>query len=599
MTIKVQVYDSDGNEILVGGENPTGDLRAPTAWETGRKYSTQQLGRSVAGSASLRLLNIGSKWSGITRGNRVLISVNDVVQWGGYVDHARNRYVRHRIYRQLECFGALALLRKRISIPTATDVSVQDAMTSIFDACNVPTVFRGSVSGTLIIPSFGADDEDGKAVAHKLENSAQGFLHEFLDGSIAMGDTTGTPPISRAIANITSEDFDDTFERDVDGYFTTPANSNTVYQLARAGLTSPFYEEAPEHFLTSESAIDTYMSWLLLSQQFGTEIGTWRWFAANDMSLLTGLGLRDRLTYRGDLIYIVEAKRVRLQLGGKYETYLTVARFNVLVIAPGAPQNTRVILSSSTFIQWAWDPSSTGDPPTLYQMEWRLVGTSDWTLITGVDSPYTLTGLTGGTEYEVRLRARNQGGDSAWTDPPTQGETNLVPSVPTSVFGSRVGSKGVRFVWSAPVFGDPPITIEVQRRESTADDWRDVPDPVSPITFQGAESSTYYFQVRATNQYGSSAWVGKSVSIPQITFVSAGLGSVATSANFDSITLTWAGVQRVEGYRVTGPGGGTTTGQSWTFSGLEPSTSYSGSVTPYNEHGNGSGSSWSATTPAQ
>ena len=86
MTIKVQVYDNDGNEILAGGENPTGDLKAPTRWEAGRKYTTQQLGRSVAGSASLRILNIESKWDAISRGNRVLISVNNIAQWGGYVD---------------------------------------------------------------------------------------------------------------------------------------------------------------------------------------------------------------------------------------------------------------------------------------------------------------------------------------------------------------------------------------------------------------------------------------------------------------------------------------------------------------------------------
>ena len=64
-----------------------------------------------------------------------------------------------------------------------------------------------------------------------------------------MQDTTGTPPISRAITNIISGDFADALERDVDGYFTTPANSNTDYRLARTGLTDPFYEEAPEHFL--------------------------------------------------------------------------------------------------------------------------------------------------------------------------------------------------------------------------------------------------------------------------------------------------------------------------------------------------------------
>ena len=172
-------------------------------------------------------------------------------------------------------------------------------MTSIFDACNVPTAFRGLISGTLTIPSFGADDEDGKNVAHRVENSAQGFLLERLDGAISMQDTTGTPPISRAITNVTSENFDDAIERDVDGYFTTPANSNTDHRLARIRPYRPILRRGAGTLFDRPDG-DQHLSChgCSLLGSLALRLVLWKWYAANDMDLFTGLGLRDRLTYR-------------------------------------------------------------------------------------------------------------------------------------------------------------------------------------------------------------------------------------------------------------------------------------------------------------
>ena len=579
------------------GNHPTGDLKAPTTWEAGRKYSTQQLGRSVAGSASLRLLNIEGKWNSIVRGNRVLIDVDGVARWGGYVDKARNRYTSQRFYRHLSCFGALALLRRRITIAPATSVSLQDAMTSIFDACNVPAALRGTISGTLTIPTFGADNEDGKLLAHALENSAQGFLHEQLDGAIGMlaGGATPTPS---AISHITAEDFSDAFERDVDGYFTNPANDDTTtYQLARTGVTNPIYEEAPRHFLTNQSAIDTYLSWLLNSVQFATEIGQFDWFAASNLSLFTGMSLRDRLTYRTDLIYIVEAMRVRLTLGGKYQVDLTVARVSSDVVAPGVPTQLSLIHTGTTFLQANWHPPITGDFPTSYQLEWREGTSGDYTLVSNATTPYTLSGLSPGLTYQFRVRARNSGGDSAWTDPPVSGVTRLAPSIPSNLVITPSGGTNT-VTWDAPIEGDPPFTYELEWRRSSSDDWTNEGTQESGFVLSGqARSTRTYFRVRAINTGGIGPWDEVSYYRPALPPAPpAPTGLTVTQLGNSRVKFGWTASPGASGYswQVLITGGGTQSGATTSTSVTRNLTNATGGTFRVLAAGSGGNSAWAS-----
>ena len=75
-----------------------------------------------------------------------------------------------------------------------------------------------------------------------------------------------------------------------------------------------------------------------------------------------------------------------------------------------APTSTtiRVTLSS--------DPDDGGESITDRDIRHRETGTSSWTRIDSISSPYTITSLTADTEYEVQWRAGNSIGNGPWSD---------------------------------------------------------------------------------------------------------------------------------------------------------------------------------------
>ena len=67
-----------------------------------------------------------------------------------------------------------------------------------------------------------------------------------------------------------------------------------------------------------------------------------------------------------------------------------------------------------------WTASATDashDAATAYDLQWSPHGASTWTLVSGVASPATITGLAAGSSYDVQARARNGSttSPSAWS----------------------------------------------------------------------------------------------------------------------------------------------------------------------------------------
>ena len=100
------------------------------------------------------------------------------------------------------------------------------------------------------------------------------------------------------------------------------------------------------------------------------------------------------------------------------------ATVNVTVVdndklPPTAPDGLAVIREELTqlYAQWA-TAASAGTPVTGYTVSWREPGGS-WTEATATTPGASITGLSDGTEYEVRVKATNALGDSAWSAPIT------------------------------------------------------------------------------------------------------------------------------------------------------------------------------------
>ena len=182
---------------------------------------------------------------------------------------------------------------------------------------------------------------------------------------------------------------------------------------------------------------------------------------------------------------------------------------------PGTPSPPMVTTSvEQLLVSWG-APANGGSPITGYDVEYRRVGVTVWSTWshTGTTTATTITGLTNGLEYEVRVRAENAVGDSSWSDSalgvPTPPRPPSRPN-PTTLRVGRVGDERLEATWTPPHDGGSPITgYEVRHREVSASTWESSGD-IGTRTFSiitGLTTGvTYEVQIRAKNAIGDSAW---------------------------------------------------------------------------------------------
>ena len=126
--------------------------------------------------------------------------------------------------------------------------------------------------------------------------------------------------------------------------------------------------------------------------------------------------------------------------------------------APGAPTGLTATADGQTEIDLSWNAPSDdgGSPITAYDLrhirsDGTNKGDANWTLVESVWTSglgalsYELAGLTGGTQYDVQVKAVNAAGDGPWsstaTGTPTSAETT--PGSPANAQYVRVGSTTV------------------------------------------------------------------------------------------------------------------------------------------------------------
>ena len=84
---------------------------------------------------------------------------------------------------------------------------------------------------------------------------------------------------------------------------------------------------------------------------------------------------------------------------------------------PSEPTNYQATAGDGS-IALAWDTPAVSGAIYSYDIEYTPSGSATEIVNTGnTDTTYTLTGLTNGTEYEVKVRALNGAGQGSWTAP--------------------------------------------------------------------------------------------------------------------------------------------------------------------------------------
>ena len=233
------------------------------------------------------------------------------------------------------------------------------------------------------------------------------------------------------------------------------------------------------------------------------------------------------------------------------------------------PAPTVVAGNAQLVVSWTPDADQVDDL-TDYNVEYRLSSASDWTSFahTGTATTATITGLTNGSEYVVRVQAVNDDGDSPWSPGTTQTVgVPITPAASTFLFAVQTPPTSVVMSWGTPNANGGTISqTQVQYRIGTGA-W-------SSANLAGAGTSqtitglvageTYVFRIRSRNEHGEGEWSDISSGVFMALSPTVPLAPVLTAAN-EQISVSWT-APAANGSAITGYGVQfkTTTAVTWT-----------------------------------
>ena len=185
---------------------------------------------------------------------------------------------------------------------------------------------------------------------------------------------------------------------------------------------------------------------------------------------------------------------------------------------PDPPTDVEVSAHGDRWLEVIWtEPEDKGGLPTTYIVQWKW-GNNDYNETNQADpatSPQEITSLLNGTEYTVRVLAKNDRGKSGTSNEP-KGTPSTKPQPPTDVSIAKFGDKSLTVAWTAPTgiegTGGSPITgFKIQWKLNSQTDWntyeeRDDGDNKSPYTITETLENGKMYDVRvvAVNINGDS-----------------------------------------------------------------------------------------------
>ncbi len=188
----------------------------------------------------------------------------------------------------------------------------------------------------------------------------------------------------------------------------------------------------------------------------------------------------------------------------------TTANATPIATVPGAPTSvTGTAGNALVALRWTAPASDGGAAITDYKIEYQPSGGSWATFADGTSTTAstTVTGLTNGTSYNLRVSATNSAGTSA-ASTTTSVTPVTTPGTPTGLAGSS-GDAQVALSWTAPPSdGGAAITDYKVEYQPSGGSWTTFADGTTTsasATVTGLTNGTVYtFRVSATNSVGTS-----------------------------------------------------------------------------------------------
>jgi titin len=192
----------------------------------------------------------------------------------------------------------------------------------------------------------------------------------------------------------------------------------------------------------------------------------------------------------------------RLYMTNTEDSSVSVIQVGPSVTTPSAPTSL-IATPGNGSVSLAFTAGADGGA-SISKYQYQL-GSGSWTDAVGTTSPITVSGLTNGTSYSIKLRAVNSAGDGAASDASGSFTPRTTPSAPTSLVatpGSGTPSSGsVSVAFAAG--SDGGASISKYQYQLGSGDWVDAVGTTSPISISGLTNGTSYdIKLRAVNSAG-------------------------------------------------------------------------------------------------
>jgi hypothetical protein len=166
---------------------------------------------------------------------------------------------------------------------------------------------------------------------------------------------------------------------------------------------------------------------------------------------------------------------------------------------------------SGLTVTWT-DPTidSTHDAAVSFNLQSSPSGAATWTMVSGVTSPFFLSGMAVGAAIDVQLQSVNGGGTSAWSATSTLTTATGVPNPPTGVALALGTGSDLIVTWTAPVsdgIHSAATSFNLQSSPSGAGTWSTVAGVTSPYHLSGlAAGVAIDVQLQSSDAVGASTW---------------------------------------------------------------------------------------------
>ena len=278
--------------------------------------------------------------------------------------------------------------------------------------------------------------------------------------------------------------------------------------------------------------------------------------------------------FTGQLAILTDTRKIQLYDGTSW--------VNVSLAPPETPTSLSATALSTTSVSVAFTAGgANGSPITNYKYALSTNGGSTYGSFTAlspedITTPITISGLTAGTAYYIKLKAVNDMGDSV-ASAAVSISTLATPDAPTSLGAGSITISSVAISFTPGAQGGSAITNYQYALSTNGGSTYGsftalaTPDATSPITITGlTEGTAYYVKLKAVNTDGAGA---ESSAVSFITQFSVDYLVVAGGAGGGTSDRSGGG-GGAGGLRSTVTGSGGTPGTVEAISALELSTNY-------------------------